>query len=80
MRADRSLGTVMPGATEDDIDAWCARHAFPRGATLSIPALWAFARDWYGAYLSEPWKKRSTAEVRALFRRHSLTSSFWAVG
>ena len=75
-----ACASFEPFRTEEEIDAWCARHALPRGATLSIPALWEFARDWYGAYLQEPWRKRSTTEARELFQRHSLTSSFWAVG
>jgi hypothetical protein len=75
-----ACASFQPFRTEDEIDAWCARHAMPRGATLSIPALWAFARDWYGAYLRDPWRKRSMAEARDLFQRHALTSSFWAVG
>lgn len=75
-----ACASFQPFRAERDIDAWCARHALPRGATLTIPALWDFAGDWYGAYLNEPWRKRSTPEARELFARHGLTSAFWMPG
>jgi hypothetical protein len=62
-----------------DVDRWCARHALPKGAVLAMPALWAFASDWYGRHLEQPWRKRSLDEVRALFARHGLTGDFWKV-
>jgi hypothetical protein len=44
-----------------------------------MPTLWALASDWYGDYVKKPWHKRTPEEVRAVFARHGLTSSFWAV-
>lgn len=72
-----ACASFQPFASEADIDRWCDTHGFPRGASLSMPALWAFARDWYGSYLSEPWRKRTRAEVAALFARHGLVGAFW---
>ena len=72
-----ACASFQPFQREADIERWCARHALPKGAVLDIPALWAFARDWYGSYLREPWRKRSPEDVRALLARHGLTSAFW---
>jgi len=74
-----ACASFQPFRAERDIDDWCSRHAFPRGATLSIPALWDFARDWYGDYMHDPWHKRSPDDARQLFARHGLTSPFWTI-
>ncbi|MGZ5926968.1 MAG: organomercurial lyase, partial [Rhizomicrobium sp.] len=72
--------SFQPFRSRQDVDAWCERHGLPHGAVLSLPQLWNFARDWYGAYLDEPWKKRSRQEAQAVFRRHDLTGPFWDLG
>jgi alkylmercury lyase-like protein len=74
-----ACSSFQPFHAEPDVDAWCARHALPRGAVLTMPALWAFASDWYGKHLDQPWRKRSLEEVRALFARHGLTGDFWTI-
>lgn len=74
-----ACASFQPFASEREIDPWCARHAMARGAMLSMDALWRFASDWYGAYLREPWRKRSPDEVRALFAAHGLTGPFWEI-
>jgi Alkylmercury lyase len=74
-----ACSSFQPFRDEAEVDAWCARHALPRGAVMSLPALWRFARDWYGGYLEVPWKKRTADEAAALFARHGLTGAFWAV-
>lgn len=68
-----ACSTFQPFRSQEDIDRWCRDHALPRGATLSIPRLWDFAREWYGTYLSAPWRKRTKREVTALFTKHGLT-------
>ncbi|MEA3041293.1 MAG: hypothetical protein QOC65_782 [Sphingomonadales bacterium] len=75
-----ACSTFQPFREESEIDPWCARHRLPRGAVMTLDALWRFASDWYGTYLQEPWRKRSIEEVRALFARHRLTGPFWEVG
>ncbi len=72
-----ACASFQPFRSRQDVDAWCERHGLPHGAVLSLPQLWNFARDWYGAYLDEPWKKRSRQEAQAVFRRHDLTGPFW---
>lgn len=72
-----ACASFQPFRSRQDVDAWCERHGLPHGAVLSLPQLWNFARDWYGAYLDEPWKKRSLEEAQAVFRRHDLTGPFW---
>jgi hypothetical protein len=74
-----ACASFQPFHAERDIDAWCARHAMPRGEVLAMPELWAFASDWYGHHLDQPWRKRSLEDVRALFARHGLTSEFWKI-
>jgi hypothetical protein len=74
-----ACASFQPFAREEDIDPWCERHGMKRGATMSLDALWRFASDWYGAYLDDPWRKRTPDEVRALFDRHGLTGPFWQV-
>ena len=75
-----ACASFQPFRSRQDVDAWCERHGLPHGAVLSLPQLWNFARDWYGAYLDEPWKKRSRQEAQAIFRRHDLTGPFWDLG
>jgi hypothetical protein len=74
-----ACASFQPFKSADAVDDWCRRHALPKGAVLTLPRLWAFASDWYGAYLAEPWKKRSAAEAEGVFRRHGLTGPFWTV-
>jgi len=74
-----ACASFQPFADEADVAPWCARHAMPRGATMSLDALWRFASDWYGGCLQEPWRKRTPAEVRALFDAHGLTGPFWKI-
>jgi hypothetical protein len=74
-----ACASFQPFRDEAEIEPWCRRHAMPKGAVLTLPALWAFARDWYGGYLKEPWRKRPIGDVRALFARHGLVSEFWRI-
>lgn len=74
-----ACSSFQPFRSENDVDRWCRDHGFPRGATMSIPQLWGFARDWYGTCLSEPWRKRTKGEVRALFAKHGFTGEFWEI-
>ncbi len=74
-----ACASFQPFRSQADAEAWCARHDLPYGAVMTMPDLWAFAQDWYGAYLVEPWRKRTREEVLAVFSRHGLTSDFWRV-
>ena len=72
-----ACSSFQPFRSEADAARWCHQHDLPHGASMSVPALWDFAKDWYGSYLSEPWRKRSPAEAAALFARHGLVGEFW---
>lgn len=74
-----ACASFQPFNTESDANDWCARHALPKGAIMTMPQLWRFASDWYGGYLQEPWRRRMAADARALFERHGLTGAFWAL-
>lgn len=72
-----ACASFQPFESEAEIDPWCERHAMPRGAVMTLDALWEFASDWYGTYLQQPWRKRSAAEIRALLAAHRLHGPFW---
>jgi hypothetical protein len=74
-----ACASFQPFLSEAEVDPWCERHGMPRGAVMMLPALWEFAKEWYGDYLQEPWRKRGPDEVRAMLTRHRLTGSFWQV-
>jgi hypothetical protein len=74
-----ACSSFQPFASEADIDPWCGRHHLPRGAVLSIPHLWAFARDWYGGYVHKPWRLRTKDDAMAIMTRHGLTGPFWTL-
>jgi hypothetical protein len=73
-----ACSSFQPFASEAEVDGWCDRHAMPRGHVMTLEALWAFASDWYGGYLREPWRKRTPAQVRALLDAHGLKGAFWS--
>lgn len=74
-----ACASFQPFRNEAEVIDWCARHAMPRGHVMTIPQLWAFASDWYGSYINQPWRKRSREEIRTLFARHALPEPFWRV-
>ena len=74
-----ACASFQPFRNEAEVDAWCERHAFPKGAVMPMDQLWRFASEWYGSYVDQPWRKRSADEVRAVFARHGLTGDFWDV-
>lgn len=74
-----ACASFQPFRSEHSVDVWCRRHDLPKGAILTLPRLWRFASEWYGDYLKVPWKKRAPEEAQALFDRHGLTGSFWAL-
>jgi hypothetical protein len=74
-----ACASFQPFRTEEDVDAWCERHALPKGAVVPLPQMCRFAADWYGDYLSKPWRKRSPAEISALLTQHGFTGPFWSL-
>lgn len=63
--------------SEEAIDAWCAAHDRPRGATLALDTLRELAARWYGDRLDPGWRPRSTAESQRIFSELGLTGDFW---
>jgi len=74
-----ACSSFQPFNDEAEVDAWCLRHALPRGAVMTVAQLWSFASDWYGRYLDAPWRKRTPAQAMELFERHGLQGPFWAL-
>ena len=74
-----TCSTMLVFESEAAVDAWCARHAMPRGDVQSLATVWAFARAWYGRHLDPAWTKWTTDEARALFDQFGLTGPIWAL-
>jgi hypothetical protein len=74
-----ACASFQPFRDDQVIDGWCSRHGFERGAVLPLSRLWPFAVEWYGSYLSKPWRKRSPEEIADLFLRHGLVGEFWNI-
>ena len=72
-----TCSTMLVFASDAAVDAWCARHAMPRGDVQSLSTVWAFAQAWYGRHLDPGWTKWTTEEARALFARFGLTGPTW---
>jgi hypothetical protein len=66
--------------SEEELTAWCAEHALPRGATLDLDTLRELARRWYGDRLDPDWRPRSTAESQRILTECGLTGEFWLLG
>lgn len=72
-----ACSTMLVFDDEADIDRWCRRTGIAKGDIRPLPVVAGFAREWYAPYLDENWRKRSTAEARALFARHGLDGPIW---
>ena len=46
---------------------------------LSPQAVHELGRDWYATRLDAGWEHPQAAQVAAIFARHGLTGSFWAL-
>ncbi|MDB5218029.1 MAG: hypothetical protein JWO86_5956 [Myxococcaceae bacterium] len=74
-----ACSSFQPFRSDPDITRWCTDHDLPRGETLTMPQLWSFAQDWYGDYVTGPWRRRSREEAEAIFARHGLVGPFWTL-
>lgn len=72
-----TCSTMLVFDSVPDVDAWCARHAIPRGDVRPIGTIWAFAQEWYGRHLDADWSKWTTDEARELFARFGLSGPIW---
>jgi hypothetical protein len=71
--------TVQPFRGEAEIEAWCARHGYQKGAIVPLGQLEALARRWYGRHAELEWQKWSRAEARAIFSSVGLSGPHWAL-
>jgi hypothetical protein len=74
-----ACSSFQPFRIESDVDRWCDRHGFSRGAVISMDRAFRFSRDWYGNYVAKPWRRRTPADVKAVFDVHGFTGPFWKV-
>ncbi|MCC7054620.1 MAG: alkylmercury lyase family protein [Gemmatimonadaceae bacterium] len=74
-----TCSTMLVFASSSAVDAWCARHAMPRGDVQALDVVWAFAQAWYGRHLDPTWTKWTTEEARTLFDRFGFTGPTWAL-
>jgi hypothetical protein len=61
----------------EEIDEWCRRGGFARGAILSLSQCWRLAREWYAGRLEPQWRRLSAAEAQASLGNAGLTGDFW---
>jgi hypothetical protein len=70
-------GNILFFSSSARIDAWCARHGRPRGATLEMPQAIALANEWFSDYASPNWRRKSPDQARAIFAKLNLDPDFW---
>jgi hypothetical protein len=63
--------------SEEEIDAWCARHDRPRGGVMTTAQLHELARRWYGDRLDPGWRPRTVQQSQAILGAVRLTGPFW---
>ena len=68
---------LLPFKTEQQIDAWSARHRLPRGEAVSIAQTAALARTWYGRHADPDYRKWTPGEAQKIFADVGLTGEFW---
>ncbi len=66
--------------SEEHVERWCRSWGRPRGEIFSLEVQWRLARAWYGDRLRPDWRRKTPAEVEALFAGLGLTSDFWDLG
>ncbi len=74
-----TCSTMLLFASESDVDAWCVRHAIPRGDVQPVERVWALARAWYGNHRAPDWRKWTVDEAREIFGRVGLDGPIWAL-
>jgi hypothetical protein len=64
--------------SEDHVDRWCAQWQRPRGGMMTLEQQWDLAVAWHAQDRRDPsWRRRTPAEVNAVFEGIGLTSDFW---
>ena len=70
-------GGILFFLSHSQVDDWCARHGFPRGAVIDIRTGVDLAREWFSGYLEPTWARKSADEARRVFRSLGLSNEFW---
>jgi hypothetical protein len=73
-------GGIVFFSSQLQVDDWCARHGFPRGAVIDITTGVELAREWFSGYLEPSWARKSAHEAGRVFRSLGLSSEFWVGG
>ena len=63
--------------SEEWIDKWCIRNNLERGEILTINQVWELSKLWYDSRLSLDYHGRSVEQVKEIFKKAGLISSFW---
>ena len=74
-----ACGNMLVFEDEAAVDGWCRRHRMPRGDTQPLGTFWEFARVWYGKHLDPQWRKWTSGEASALFKRFGLGGDTWEI-
>ena len=64
---------------EEHVDRWCSDRGIPRGAVISPAQCWELAKLWDIDRLQSDWRRKTVAEVEAIFERVGLGGPFWTV-
>jgi hypothetical protein len=59
------------------VAAWCGRHGRPLGAVVAVTTVAELAELWFEDYASPGWRRKTSAEAGAIFRRLGLDPAFW---
>jgi|SRR5579864_3717133 len=71
--------TLLPFATEADVDRWSVRHGLPRGIVLPVQVVAELAHKWYGKHADKDWRKWTAAEAKQIFEDIGLVGEFWSL-
>jgi len=63
--------------SEEWIDKWCQRNHLERGEVLTLNQVWELSKPWYDNRLSLEYHGRSVEQVREIFMKAGLASTFW---
>ena len=75
----RFCGSSLVFESEEQVDAWCERHAYARGAVEPLDRIRSLATAWYGGYLAPDWKKWTAMQAAELFASVGLEGETWAL-
>ncbi len=65
--------------SEEHVRSWYQKQGISTGAILTLEQQWELARVWYTDRMSADWRRRTPAEVEALFAALGLTGEFWGL-